>query len=196
MAKGNAKEKLTRSALQIMLSRGYTATTVDEICEGAGLSKGSFYHFFETKEDIGVAALELFHQEGFKQSIGGKYSEITDPIERVFGFLDHVETVAKDIWGDGCLLGNFALELADTNPIIRNRVSALLKKSTENLARIFEPIANIRKKGEGPSAVELAEHYISLIEGAIVLGKAHKDWRRIPTAIRQFRHYLECLAVR
>lgn len=195
MAHRNAKEKLTRVALELMLSRGYNATTVDEICEGAGLTKGSFYHCFTTKEDIGVAALELFHEDSFKRS-AGRYSEIADPVERAFGFLDHVEGVAKDMWGSGCLLGNFALELADTNPIIRKKVSGLLNKSTESLARIFEPIANLRKKGEGPSAVELAEHYIALIEGAIVLGRAHHDWKRIPEGIRQFRRYLECLAGR
>ena len=192
---GNAKDKLTRAALDLMLSRGYTATTVDEICERAGLTKGSFYHCFETKEDIGVAALETFHENGFKRS-AGKYGEIADPVDRAFGFLDHIEGAAKDIWGEGCLLGSFALELADTNPIIRKKVSGLLNKSTESVARIFEPIANLRKKGEGPSAVELAEHYIALIEGAIVLGKAHHDWRRIPEGIRQFRHYVECLAGR
>jgi TetR/AcrR family transcriptional repressor of nem operon len=178
-----------------MLSRGYNATTVDEVCERAGLTKGSFYHCFETKEDIGVAALELFQQDALKRT-AGRHSEIADPVERAFGFLDHVGGAAKDIWGAGCLLGNFALELADTNPLIRKKVSGLLTKSTENLARIFEPVANLRKKGEGPSALELAEHYISLIEGAIVLGKAHHDWKRIPEGIRQFRRYLECLAGR
>jgi TetR/AcrR family transcriptional repressor of nem operon len=193
MAKGNAKEKLTRSALRIMLSRGYAATTVDEICEGAGLSKGSFYHCFASKEEIGLAALELFHQEGFKRMAGGTYNEIADPLGRVFGFLDHVETVAKDIWGDGCLLGNFALELADTHPVMRSKVSALLNKSSENAARIFEPIGVLLQKKNGPSAAELAEHYLALIEGTIVLGKAHDDWRRIPKGIRQFRRYLECL---
>jgi TetR/AcrR family transcriptional repressor of nem operon len=195
MHNGTAKDKLTRAALELMLSRGYNATTVDEICTRAGLTKGSFYHCFSTKEDIGVAALELFHGEGFKRT-AGKYGAIADPVERAFGFLDHVEAAAKDIWGDGCLLGNFALELADTNPIIRKKVSGLLNTSTETVARLFEPIANLRKKGEGPSAVELAEHYIALIEGAIVLGKAHHDWKRIPEGIRQFRRYLECLAGR
>jgi TetR/AcrR family transcriptional repressor of nem operon len=195
MHNGTAKDKLTRAALELMLSRGYNATTVDEICERAGLTKGSFYHCFTTKEDIGVAALELFHQEGLKRS-AGKYSEITDPIERAFGFLDHVEGAAKDIWGAGCLLGNFALELADTSPMIRKKVSGLLSKSTESVAHIFEPFAKLRKKGDGPSPVELAEHYIALIEGAIVLGKAHNDWKRIPEGIRQFRRYLECLAGR
>jgi TetR/AcrR family transcriptional repressor of nem operon len=195
MAHGTAKEKLTRAALELMLSRGYTATTVDEICGRAGLTKGSFYHCFTTKEDIGVAALELFHEDAFKRS-AGTYTAIKDPVERAFGFLDHVEAAAKDIWGAGCLLGNFALELADTNPIIRKKVSGLLTKSTDDLARIFEPIAKLRKKGQGHSAVELAEHYLALIEGAIVLGKAHDDWKRIPKGIRQFRRYLECLAGR
>jgi hypothetical protein len=80
--------------------------------------------------------------------------------------------------------------------MIRKKVSGLLSKSTESVAHIFEPFARLRKKGDGPSPAELAEHYIALIEGAIVLGKAHNDWKRIPEGIRQFRRYLECLAGR
>ncbi|HSG06596.1 MAG TPA: TetR/AcrR family transcriptional regulator [Nitrospiria bacterium] len=194
MVKESSKEKLIRAALQLMLSRGYAGTTVDEICEAAGVSKGSFYHSFKTKEDIGLAALESFHRDAFARSGTGKFNEIQDPIQRAFGFMDHLETVAKDIWGDGCLLGNFAMDLADTHPLIREKVSALLKKSTRNIAGFFEPIAKLPRNKKGPSAEELAEHFVSVVEGAIILGKAHNDWKQIPGGIRKFRHYLELLA--
>ena len=84
MAKATAKEKLVKGALQLMLSKGYAGTTVDEICEAAGVSKGSFYYSFKTKEDIGVAALESFHLEAYTRIGTGKFTEITNPVKRVF----------------------------------------------------------------------------------------------------------------
>jgi TetR/AcrR family transcriptional repressor of nem operon len=192
MSKSGAKEKLVDAARQLMLSKGYAATTVDEICEEAGLSKGSFYHFFSTKEEIGLAALESFHQRGQKRLSEGPFTSVVDPVERVFSFIDHTESVSKDLWSEGCLLGTFAVDLAETNPAIRKRVSELFDKSIGNMAKVFEPIAS--KKKNGPTAQELAEHFISLLEGAIVLGKAYNDVKRIPESIQEFKRYLQILA--
>jgi TetR/AcrR family transcriptional repressor of nem operon len=191
MSKSGAKEKLVDAARRLMLSKGYAATTVDEICEEAGLSKGSFYHFFPTKEEIGLAALEAFHQRGQKRLAEGPYASIADPVERVFSFIDHAESVSKDLWSEGCLLGTFSVDLAETHPAVRKRVSELFDKSIANMAKVFEPIAS--KNKSGPSAQELAEHFISLLEGAIVLGKAYDDIKRIPESIREFKRYLQVL---
>ena len=191
MKPSTAKDELVQSALRLMLDKGYAGTTVDEICEHAGVSKGSFYYFFETKEDIGVAALEAFHQSAEKLMRSGKFMGIEDPIERVFGFIDHAEAVSKKIWGDGCLLGTFATEVAGTRPAIRKRVIALFERTTANVAQIFEPIAALRRKG--PTAVQLAEQYIAVLEGSIVLAKAHDNWKRISQGLQGFREYLRLL---
>lgn len=191
MKSSRVKEQLTAAALRLMLARGYAGTTVDEICEAAGASKGSFYYCFETKEDVGLAALEAFHDYAQKLIRSGKYMEIEDPIERVFGYLDHAEAVSKKIWGDGCLLGTFATDLARTRPAIRERVIALFERTTAAVAEIFEPIAARRRKG--PTAVQLAEQYLAILEGSIVLARAHDDWRRIPQGLHAFRDYLRLL---
>ena len=188
----NAKEKIVQSAIRLMLDKGYAGTTVDEICENAGVSKGSFYHFFKSKEDIGVAALEGFIKRGEELMRLGHFMEVEDPIQRAFAYLDHAETVSKDLWGDGCLLGNFALDLARTHPAIRARVTALFDGTIDKLAQIFQPISDFRV--DGPTGVQLAEQYIAMLEGSIVLAKAHDDWKRIPNGIKAFRGYLHLLA--
>ncbi|HET6371231.1 MAG TPA: TetR family transcriptional regulator C-terminal domain-containing protein, partial [Nitrospiria bacterium] len=146
---------------------------------------------FSTKEEIGLAALESFHQRGQKRLSEGPFRSIVDPVERIYSFLDHTESVSKDIWSEGCLLGTFAVDLAETNPAIRKRVSELFDKSIGNLAKVFEPIT---AKKSGPTAQQLAEHFISILEGAIVLGKAYNDVNRIPESIREFKRYLQVLA--
>ncbi len=56
------KEKLLDTAIGLMLKKGFTATSVDEICQTAGLTKGSFFYYFESKEDLADAALHRFWQ--------------------------------------------------------------------------------------------------------------------------------------
>lgn len=185
------KEQLVQSALRLMLDKGYAGTTVDEICDAAGASKGSFYYFFQTKEDIGLAALESFYERAQQLIQSGTFMEIEDPIERAFGYLDHAEAVCKKIWGDGCLLGTFATDLAYTRPAIRKRVIALFDRTTAAVAQIFEPIAALRRNG--PTADQLAERYLAILEGSIVMAKAHNDWKRIPRGLQGFREYLRLL---
>lgn len=192
MKPSTIKDQLIQSALRLMLDKGYAGTTVDEICEAAGASKGSFYYFFDTKEDIGLAALESFYDGAQKLLQNGTYMEIEDPIERAFGYLDHAEAVSRKIWGDGCLLGTFATDLARTHPAIRKRVIALFERATAAVAQMFAPIAARRRKG--PSAVQLAEQYLAILEGSIVLARAHDDWKRIPRGLQAFREYLRFLA--
>lgn len=191
MTKKTAKDKLTQMALRLMLEKGYAGTTVDEICETAEVSKGSFYHYFNSKEEIGLAALEAFIQHGAQLMQTGEYQRIEDPVERVFGYLDHAETVSKKIWGDGCLLGTFATDLARTHPAIQARVIALFDQVEANMANVFQPIASLRKSN--PTAIQLARQYVAMLEGAIVLAKAYGNWKRIPEALQGFREYLRLL---
>ena len=59
----DTREKLVRTAERLMLRDGYSATRVDEVIRKAGLSKGSFYHFFDSKESLGLAALERYYTD-------------------------------------------------------------------------------------------------------------------------------------
>jgi TetR/AcrR family transcriptional repressor of nem operon len=185
-------EKIMDAALRLMLSKGYPATTVDEICAEAGVSKGSFYHFFKTKEDLGLAAIERFYRRGAEEMQNGPFTELTDPVERALGFLDHVEARSTYLWTDGCLLGNFALELADTNPNVREQVSRMFGQLAARMAAVFEPIAD-RAGRNGPTARGLGEMFLAVLEGSIVLAKAHQDPGRIPQAVKRFRDYVERL---
>ena len=185
-------EKLLDAALRLMLSKGYPATTVDEICAEAGVSKGSFYHFFKTKEDLGLATIERFYQRGQDELLNGPFTELEDPVERAFGYIDHVEARSTFLWTDGCLLGSFALELANTHPGVREEVSRMFDQITAQMASVFRPIADRAEEG-GPTATALAEMFLSILEGSILLARAHHDPDRIPKAVRRFRNYVEKL---
>ncbi len=182
-----AREKIVEAAQVLMLSKGYPATTVDEICESAGVSKGSFYHFFKTKEDLGLAVLEAFQARNDRLIADGPQAEVSDPTERALALVDHLIVAAGEMWGSGCLLGNFALDLANTNPRIRQDVSDRFQRVAAGLAAGMAPLGAEAGVPNAPSAPELAEQFIVVVEGALVLAKAHKDWSYVTRALDRFR---------
>ncbi|HSH00758.1 MAG TPA: TetR family transcriptional regulator C-terminal domain-containing protein, partial [candidate division Zixibacteria bacterium] len=121
----------------------------------------------------------------------GDYTAITDPVQRLLGYLDHCEKYAETFWGDGCLLGNFSTELAQTHPRIRERVAEIFTRLTHSQAKLFEPALRAAGIGNSPTANELSEHLLATIEGGIVLGRAYGDPRHITGAIDQFRRYIK-----
>ncbi len=187
MAISTAREKMIQAAQALMLSRGYPATTVDEICEMAGVSKGSFYHFFHSKEDMGLAVLEAFQARNDRLIADGPQAGVADPVERALALVDHLIAAAGEMWGSGCLLGNVALDLAETNPTIRQDVSDRFRRVAAGLSEGMVPLAAEAGVPDGPSAQELAEQFIIVVEGALVLAKAHKDWSYITRALDRFR---------
>lgn len=169
-----------------MLARGYSATSVDDICSSAGVSKGSFYHFFSSKEDLGLAVLNRFYREGMQTVGSGPFLHVTDPRERLERFFDHLEAVAPEFWRRGCLMGNFATELAESNPVIHGRVTELFNAMTVRLAPIFEALL-----GDAAEALGWAEEMLMLLEGSIILARVHGDPQRIAIGLRRFRSSVE-----
>lgn len=175
-----------------MLSRGYPSTTVDEICDAADVSKGSFYHYFDSKEDLGLAVLGAYYSRGIARLKDGPFQEERDPVRRCLALLDHAEAIAEEVWADGCVLGSFAIDLADTSPRIHGAVSRHLSSLAKELAQVFrEALERAPRRAAALSAEALAEQFLAAVEGAIVLSKAHDDPGRIPAGIRTFRRLLE-----
>jgi TetR/AcrR family transcriptional regulator, transcriptional repressor for nem operon len=189
MARGEAQQKILAAARELMLSRGYSATSIDEICSRAGVSKGSLYHVFATKEELGLAVLNAFYHDGVDRVRRGAYATIADPTQRLFGFLDHLVSSAPAFWEHGCLMGNFATELGETSPKIARRVDQVFTELAAGIAPLFAPVA-----ADAADSMALAEQLLMVIEGSIVIGRAHHDPGRIAAGIRRFQQSLRLQA--
>lgn len=187
MATVPSKERLLAVAKDLFLARGYAATTVDAICEQAQLTKGSFYYSFESKEALGLAVLDWSLRQGVQLLATGPYTQVADPGQKAFAFLEHLERCAPALWSGGCLLGSFATELADTNPRMQQAVAAMFQAVADFFAQQLQPLAAPGGGESAPSASEQAETLLGLLEGSIILAKAHRDPSRVPKAIRRFR---------
>ncbi len=193
MTDSETKTRLIDAAYGLMLSNGYAATGVAEICEKAGVSKGSFYHCFDSKEQCALETLRD-HMSGAIEDIeAGVDLTGLSPAEAAVKYIQHVEEGSEEIWRDGCLIGAFALEISETQPAIREEVSQVFRDLADHMERIFTPLCKAATQPGAPSARELAEQFIAVIEGGVVLSRAHNDIRFIPQALRTFRRYLTLL---
>jgi TetR/AcrR family transcriptional regulator, transcriptional repressor for nem operon len=191
MGSPETKERILAAAKDLFLSQGYAGTTVDAICAKAKLTKGSFYYFFKSKEDLGLAVMEWTVDRANEILGQGSYAEISEPIDRAFGFLEHLEKCAPQIWRGGCLLGTFAAELAESNPRMQKAVSSMFQAVSDGLAHELQPIAARANGRRRMRASELADTLLGIMEGSIILGKAHRDSARLSRAIRRFRVSME-----
>lgn len=177
------RDKLLEAAEAEMLAKGYSATRVDEICDRAGVSKGSFYHLFASKEELGLALLDAFFERN-RKIVAQAPATAGDPYERAVALTEHLVSAAGTMWGGGCLLGAFALELAENNPTMAAAVSGKFRELGAMLAEGFAPMT---ESGEGGDATALAEEFLVTVEGALVLARAHHDWSYVDRALERFR---------
>src|SRR4051812_45016808 len=85
----DAKEKLTEAALGLIWTSGYGATSVDDICEKAKVKKGSFYHFFKSKAELEIAALEA-HWQRSRHLLNELFAPTVPPLDRLDGYFDMI----------------------------------------------------------------------------------------------------------
>src|SRR3954451_21734703 len=107
------KRKLVDAGVQLMRSRGFNATTVDHICAAAGVTKGGFFHYFKSKDDLAAAAVARFHELKEEEFARAPFRDLPDPLDRVLARLDFAKAAMGGDRGvtKGCLLGMFAQEM-------------------------------------------------------------------------------------
>ncbi len=190
----NRREQLLETAQKLMRAKGYTATTIDEICAAAGVTKGAFFHYFTDKQDLGKAALEGFMSAQQRRVQQSALAPDADPLKRVYGYVDVAIKLSRDPASrHGCLLGNFAQELSDTHHEIRDLCAQHFSQWAEVLRRDLEA-AKIRHAPRAKfDTASLADHFIAVFEGALIMGKAKQDMRVVEQSLKHFRNYLQSL---
>src|SRR5438477_870953 len=104
--KPSAKEKVLDAALAVIRSKGYVATTVDDLCAHAGVTKGAFFHHFRSKEDLAVAAADHWSEMTGNLFAQAPYHDHADPLDRVLGYVDFRKSLlAGEIPEFTCLVG-------------------------------------------------------------------------------------------
>lgn len=192
----SARDKLLEAGVRLVREQGYAATSVDDLCRAAGVTKGAFFHHFASKEALGVALAAYW-----SSSTGGFFAEApyhhhSRPIDRVLGYIDlRLALIAGPPESFSCVAGTMLQETFRTSAAIRAACEASIMG---NAAALEDDIAAAMAEAgvTGTTAASLSRHVQTVIQGAFILAKsqapdAAADLAR--EAIGHLRRYFELL---
>lgn len=167
------RERLIGATVRLMLRQGYAATSVDEICAEAGVTKGSFFHHFENKEAIGRAAVEWWGAFGTALYAEAWKDDGLDPLDQLRRFFDiMIGFTEREDEVCTCMVGMMSQELSQTHPAMREACGRQLEQWTTNCARMLAA-AKTRHAPEANFDPEAFAWCLnSLWQGSMLVGKA------------------------
>lgn len=189
-----ARQKLLDAALSVIRTKGYDATTIDELCAKADVAKGSFFHHFKNKEALAIAAAEYWSETTGAYFAAQPYHRHADPLERVLGYIDFRKEILRGKVPEfTCLVGTMVQEVYETCPEIRDACDASI---SNHAAKIEADIAEAMKL-YGVRAVwtaqSLALHMQAVLQGAFILAKAKGSAEAAVECVDHLRRYIELL---
>jgi TetR/AcrR family transcriptional repressor of nem operon len=189
--------KLLQAALHVIRSKGYTATRVEDICEAAGVTKGSFFHHFETKEDLALAAADYWSSITSGLFAAADYHKPADPVDRLLAYVDFRRALLRgELPEYTCLVGMMVQEVYDTHPAIREACEASISGHAGTLQPdIAEAMRKYDVSGDW-TASSLALYTQAVIQGAFILAKAKDDVGVAAACLDHLRRYIELLFTR
>lgn len=171
--KPDARSKLLDAALAMIRTKGYAATTVDALCATAGVTKGAFFHHFESKDELGVAAANHWSETTGAVFANAPYHQYADPVSRIIGYLEFRKSLLQGGVAEfTCLAGTMVQETYETSPAI---CAACEHSISSHAATLEADIQNaMQTRGLSPewSAKSLALHTQAVLQGAFILAKA------------------------
>jgi TetR/AcrR family transcriptional repressor of nem operon len=192
----DSKTKILDAAMRVIRAKGYSATTVDDICHAAALTKGSFFHHFKSKDDLALAATEHFAAMAADLFSTAPYRAAADPLERLLGYVDfRIAILRGDLAQFTCLLGTMVQEAYETHPAIR---AACDRHISEHAAEVAKDIAQAKARyaPDAPwSAESLGLYTQATIQGAFILAKAKHGPDVAVECLGHLRRYLEMLFI-
>jgi TetR/AcrR family transcriptional regulator, transcriptional repressor for nem operon len=191
-----SKTKLLEAALYVIRARGYTATRVEDVCATAGVTKGSFFHHFKSKEELALEAAAFWDERTSELFKAAPYHELPMARERLLAYVDMRKALLQgELPEFTCLMGTMTQEVYKTEPAILEACA----RGIEGHARTLEAdIAEAMRDGglqADWSAASLALHTQAVIQGAFILAKAQDGAQVAVDSLNHLRRYLELLFV-
>jgi TetR/AcrR family transcriptional repressor of nem operon len=189
-----SKTKLLDAALHVIRAKGYEATRIEDICDAAGLTKGSFFHHFKSKEDLALAAVDYWGEMTGAFFASAPYHEPADPLERLLAYVDFRKAILQgDLPDFTCLAGTMVQETYDTHPAIREACNKNICGHAATLVPDIEEAMRLHGVQGDWTAESLALYTQAAIQGAFILAKAKHGPEIAAQCIDHLHRYLELL---
>jgi TetR/AcrR family transcriptional regulator, transcriptional repressor for nem operon len=192
--KTGARQKLLDAALALIREKGYAATSLEDLCARAGVTKGAFFHHFKSKDALAVAAANYWSEKTDALFAAAPYHRHTDPLERILGYLEFRKSLLTgDVAEFTCLVGTMVQETYGTRDDIRAACEASIVGHAGGIEADIVEAMERRKIRASWTPGSLALHTQAVLQGAFVLAKAKGGAAVAAASIDHLRRYIELL---
>ncbi|PWI19367.1 TetR family transcriptional regulator [Streptomyces sp. Act143] len=180
----DAKNKILTAAHSLIEQRGYSALGVAEICKSAGVPKGSFYYFFESKETLALAVIDehwAAERREWECALEGDVGPV-QRLQRLFESMETQQRAGQDSCGSvvGCMFGNLSLEMSVQADAVRERLQGIFEAQVDLVTAV---VAEAQESGEVTvaDARAVARSMVAQAEGQVLFAKLHNDPSQLST---------------
>jgi TetR/AcrR family transcriptional repressor of nem operon len=189
----NSRTRLLIATIDLVRANGYNATRVDDICFAAGVTKGSFFHHFASKDDLAIAAAGLWNERAAQLFAQAPYLLHPDPLDRLLGYVKfRRQLIAGENWEYTCFAGTTIQETHDSHPEIRDACAESIRGHLAMLRDLIDqalaryPVAQLE-------SATLAIHIQAVLQGAFVMAKAQQDRKVAIASVDHLHRYIDLL---
>lgn len=191
--RGEARARLIEAARRLVRHKGFAATSVDDLCAAAGVTKGAFFHHFPSKDALGVALIDDWTETTGAMFAAHPYNSLPDPLDRVFAYLDlRREILGQPVPEFSCVAGTTVQEAYESSPAIRAAAERSIRSGFGHVLPHLEA-ALAAHPVPGVTAEGLAQQFQVATQGGIILAKALADPAPARAAFDHLERYLRLL---
>lgn len=190
-----ARTKLINAAHGVVRRQGYAGTSVDDLCKAAGVTKGAFFHYFPSKDALAVASAQAWTDHAQARIFtDAPWMRPADPLNRVLAHIDfRLAMIDGPVENFTCFVGTMVQEAFATSDAIRGACDASIDAYCKALAINIQAAIDLHGAPEGTTALGLARHVQSVLQGAFILAKAAGDPAIARDSVLHLRRYVEML---
>lgn len=194
----NSRERILECAEGLILRKGFTATSIDEILDRAAITKGGFFYHFDGKNGLARALIERYLErddEIFLELLKQADALSEDPLHRLLIFLKLLAGMMGELEGahPGCLVASFTYENQQFDEEIRELMKSGIVAWREMIGARLEQVFELYPVETDVSTETLADMFTASIEGGIILSRAFNDKQLLVDQILAYRAYLRIL---
>ena len=163
------------AAARVINERGFSHTSVEDLIQATGLSgKSHFYHYFPSKEALGLAVIDRQFERFTERGLAILSEPMIEPIDRLTLFVDTLVALQRQRdGGSGSPFGNLAGELADAHEGFRLRLDDVFQRWTSQLAALLREVGPQLR--DGVDTLRLARFIIASLEGGMLMSRVTRD---------------------
>ncbi len=188
------REKILEAASRLFYLHGYNATGLERVIKAAGVTKGNFYYYFKSKEELAVHTLDHEFMKTTQQMKEKLSQKKQSPLQTLFAILEMMSAKQKSQKEEshisGCYFGNFTLELSTESKAVRNKVKSIFDQFLMNFETLLKAARDTGEISKKIDPAQTSAIILSQMEGAILLDKANQESNNVDKGIEFIRQYL------